>query len=130
MSVSVKAVLRFAFSLSGWVESGCPGNLFCRAGELLCREQRLGAGTVAAPRPRENFDLVHWVELLMVTRNLLRRTSVIDVQNRVGTAEHGFQFDAQGIAELADGDINGDREHRLDNLRLGEMLVQPVPQIL
>ena len=56
--------------------------------------------------------------------------SVGDLQDRLDAGKHRFQFNAERVAEFAHRDINGDGEDRLDNLRLGEMRMQPVPQIL
>ena len=50
-----------------------------------------------------------------------------DFQNRLDAGKHRFQFDAEGVAEFAHRNIDGDGEDGLDDLRLGEMLMQPVP---
>ena len=48
----------------------------------------------------------------------------------MNSVKHRLQLDPQGIAEFANRDVDCDREHGFDDLWLGEMLVQPVPQIL
>ena len=56
--------------------------------------------------------------------------SVRDFQDRLDAGKHRFQFDAKRVAEFAHRDIDGDGEDGFDNLRLGEMDMAPVPQIL
>jgi hypothetical protein len=53
-----------------------------------------------------------------------------DVEDRVAASEDRFQCDAEGIAELTDGDGLGDDIDSLDYLRLGVVGLHPIPKVI
>ena len=55
--------------------------------------------------------------------------SVAYLELRLDAVEDRLEGDAEGVAEFADADVGGDGEHRLDDLRLSEMLVKAISKL-
>ncbi len=52
------------------------------------------------------------------------------MQERLDAVEDRLECNAERVAEFADGDVDCDCEDRLDDLRLGEVIVKTIPKLL